>query len=164
MSYQQKRTLTSVVTSALVFAAYGLYAFPRHTFEDGLGVWARTMLIFIGVAALAGILVQIVFHVLLSIGVSVRETLHDHDVDSDQIDAAIRQEIVEDERDKLIALKSRQAGFFISGLGLFAGLVSLVLNAPPALMLNILYAGFFLGAIVEGVVNLVIYRRGVRYA
>jgi hypothetical protein len=163
MSYQQKRTLTSMVTSLLVFGAYCLYAFPRYGFEDSLQAWARTMLIFIGVAALANIVVQIVFHVLLSVGVSVREAIQDHDVDSDRIDAAIRQEIVEDERDKLIALKSRQAGFFISGVGLFAGLVSLVLGATPVLMLNILYGGFFLGAVAEGVVNLVIHRRGVAY-
>jgi uncharacterized membrane protein len=164
MSYQEKRTLTTLIATVLVYLAYALIAFGRYGLADPLRDWARIMLIFIGVTVIAMILVQILFHIFLSVGISVRETLRDRDVDTDRIDAALQGEFVEDERDKLIALKSRQAGFIISGLGFFAGLIALLLGGPASLMLNILYGAFFLGAVAEGVMNLVIYRRKVSYA
>jgi hypothetical protein len=164
MSYTEKRTLAQMTISILVFGAYYLTSFSRLSLEDSLRDWAMIMLIFIGVMVLASILLQILFHIFLSVGIAARETLQDHDVAEASIEEAIKGEFIEDEREKLISLKSRQAGCITSGIGLFAGLVSLVLNAPPALMLNIIFSAFFIGSAAEGITYLVLTKQEVSYA
>ena len=75
MSYQEKRTVTSIVTGILVLAAYCIYAFSRFhsgsVAPDNLKFWASTILIFIGIGIAASIVIQIVFHILLSISIGL---------------------------------------------------------------------------------------------
>ena len=163
MSYQQKRTITSIITMVIVLAAYCLYTFPRFTVEDPLRTWAIIMLIFIGITIVAAIIIQILFHIFFSVGISVKEAIRDHDVDDSRIDEAIQGEFVEDERDKLIALKSSRAGLYTSSFGLVAGLLALVFNASSVIMLNIFFCTFFLGSIAEGVAYLILYSKGVTH-
>lgn len=72
----------------------------------------------------------------------------------------IKFEMVEDERDRLIELKSNRVGFAVAGLGFVAALVSLVLDYSPAVMLNIIFLSSSFGSICEGFVQLFYYRRG----
>jgi hypothetical protein len=118
------------------------------------------MLTFIGITAIAAIIIQIVFHVLLSIGISVKEAVKRADPESAEIEEALKGELVEDERDKLIELKSSRANSVTLSAGLMLGLVSIVLDFPPAVMLNLIFGAFFIGTIAEGVVNLILYRKG----
>lgn len=164
MSYPQRRTLVNIITMALVYTVYCLTAFSRHALTDGLRPWAITMLIFIGVAALAAIIIQVIFHIFFSVRVSVREAVKRMDQQTEEeigeeISEAIQGEMVEDERDKLLEWKSARAGSVTLSAGLMLGLVSIVLNFPPALMLNLVYGAFFLGTITEGIVNLILYRK-----
>lgn len=159
MSYTEKRTLAQMAISTLVFGAYCLIAFPRLSLESALRDWAVMMLIFFGVMILTSIVLQILFHIFLSVDVAAREAIRDHNVDEEAIGNAVKSEFIEDERDKLISLKSRQAVCVASGLGLILGLASLLFDTPPALMLNIVFASFFLGSLAEGVTALVLYRR-----
>jgi hypothetical protein len=168
MSYQEKRTITSIVTGALVLAAYCMYAFSNNqsgaSAPDDLKFWAGTMLIFIGVGVAAAIVIQIVFHILLSIAIAVKEKARDEQCDDKEIEKTIGAEMVEDEMDKLIELKSMRVGFIIAGIGFVAALVSLVLNYSPAVMLNILFISFSAGSLIEGLAQLYFYRVGVRNA
>lgn len=160
MSYAEKRTATIISTMALVFAAYCIYAFTRIQIQGPLRTWAITMLVFSGITILVIILVQILFHILLSVGIAVKEAVKNPNVDKAVLGQSVEDEFVEDERDKLLALKSSQVSYGISGFGFIAGLISLVLNAPPAVMLNIVFTAGFLGSIIEGIVTLIYYRRG----
>jgi hypothetical protein len=164
MSYQSKRNLVMMATQALVFGAYCFYAFPRLGVETPLRTWALTMLTFMGIMIAATIIIQIMFHILLSVGVAAREAIRNHNVDEDTIGQAVAGEFVEDERDRLIALKSSQVGFYISGTGLIAGLIALALGLSPVVMLNILFAAFFLGSLAEGIANLAYYCRSGSHA
>ena len=163
MSYPQKRTLVNIFTMALVYGAYAFTAFSKHTFDSALRPWAVTMLTFIGVAAIAAIIIQIIFHVTLSIGVSVKEAIKSADPESAEIEEALKGALVEDERDKLIELKSSKANSVTLSAGLMLGLVSIVLGFPLAVMLNLIYGAFFIGTIAEGIVNLILYRKGATY-
>ena len=69
--------------------------------------------------------------------------------------------MVVDEMDKLIELKSLRIAFALSGIGFIAALVSLVLNYPPSVMLNIIFLSFTIGSMIEGMVQLYFYKRGV---
>jgi len=160
MSYPQRRTLVNIFTMAAVYAAYCFTAFSKHSFSSELMPWAITMLTFIGIAAIAAIIIQIVFHVLLSIGVSVKEAVKRQDPESEEIEEALKGLLIEDERDKLLELKSSKANAVTLAAGLMLGLVSIVLGFPPAVMLNLIYGAFFVGTIAEGILNLILYRKG----
>jgi len=163
MSYPQKRTLVNIVTMAAVYTAYCLTAFSKHSFAGDLKPWAITMLTYIGVAAIAAIIIQIVFHIFFSIGVSVHEAVKRQDPESAEIEEALKGALVEDERDKLLELKSSRANSVTLAGGLMLGLVSLVLGFPYAVMLNLIYGAFFVGTIAEGIVNLILYRKGAMH-
>jgi hypothetical protein len=161
MSYQEKRTIVSLITGSIVLAAYCIYAFGKYqsgvVASDDLKFWANTMLFFIGVGIVVTIITQIVYHILLAIAVAVKEREHDEK----KINATIEASLVEDEMDKLIELKSSKVGFIFAGIGFVSGLIALVLNSPQFIMLNIMFFSFSLGSIFEGLVSIYYYRKGV---
>jgi len=168
MSYQAKRTIVSIITGAAVLAAYCIYAFgPGRAgalVSSDLRFWAITMLKFIGIGIAVTIVIQIVFHILLSVSVAIKKKIQDENCADEDIEKSIGAEMVEDEMDKLIELKSTRVGFIFAGIGFVAGLFSLVLNYSPVVMLNIIFISFSLGSIVEGFSQLYYYRRGIRNA
>jgi len=165
MSYQEKRTITSILSGILILAAYLLYAFNPERLSrlaaNDLKSWAITMLVFIGIGVVATIIIQIVFHILLSISIAIQAKIQDQECDDKEIEKSINSEIVEDERDKMIELKSNRVGFFLSGLGFIGALASLAMNYSPVVMLNILFITFSLGSVSEGIAQLVYYRKGM---
>jgi hypothetical protein len=167
MSYHEKRTVVSIISSALVLAAYCIYAFGRSNSgavaAGDLKSWATTMLIFIGVSVVAAIIIQILFHILLSVSIAATKAIRNESVDNDAIGKSINAEMVEDEMDKLIELKSTRIAFISAGLGFAAGLVALVIGYSPVVMLNIMFISFFGGAVLEGFTQLYFYRRGIRH-
>lgn len=163
MSYQEKRTVVSVVSAVLLLAAYSIYSFGKAGMAnlDNLTFWAKTMLIFIGIGIVATIITQIVFHIALSVGMAIKQKLKDETCDDKEIEKSIEQEMVEDEMGKLIALKAGKIGYSFVGFGFVAGLIALTLGASPVVMLNILFFASILGTIAEGLVQIRYYRRGV---
>lgn len=165
MSYQEKRTGANILTGILVLAAYCIYATSKYNSgavsPNDLKFWAGTMLIFIGIGIGATIIMQILFHILFSISIAVKVKIQDEQCDDKEIEKTIESEIVEDEREKLVELKSLRFGFIIAGIGFVGGLVSLVLNYSPVVMLNIAYISFLVGSVIEGVGQLYYYRKGV---
>jgi hypothetical protein len=165
MSYQEKRTITSIVTGAMVLAAYCIYAFGKYQSGAGapgdLKFWASTMLIFIGIGIAAGIVIQIVFHILLAISIAVKEKIKDIQCDDKEIEKSIGVEIVEDEMDKLIELKSSRISFIFVGVGFIAALLSQVFGYSPVVMLNILFISFSAGSMFDGFAQLYYYRKGI---
>ncbi len=168
MSYKEQKTITQMVTGVVVFAAYCIHALGQYQAgvltQNNLRSWAITMLIFIGIGIVASIVILIIFHILHSIGIAVREKVRDHDFDNKAIEKTIQAEMVEDEMDKLIELKSNRIGFILAGVGFVGALLSLVLNYSAAVMLNIIFFSFLAGSILEGAAQLYFYRRGVLHA
>lgn len=164
MSYQTKRTATSMVSGALVLAAYCIYAFGRYSSgtiaEGNLKFWAGTMLVFIGIGIAVTIILEIIFHIGLSIGIAVKE----RGCDEKEIDKRIEATMIEDEMDKLIELKSSQIGFVLAGVGFVSALVLLVLGRSTVVMLNVMYLSFLVGSLMEGAASLYFYGKGVSNA
>lgn len=129
MSYKVMKTIVSVVTGVLLMAAYFIYAFGKVKMGtaslDDMGFWATTILVFIGIGVVAFIVIQIVFHILLSIVIAVKEQVKNGNCDDKKIEKTIELEMVEDEMDKLIELKSMRISYAIAGIGFAAALVSL---------------------------------------
>lgn len=168
MSYQEKRTIVSTLTGILVLAAYCIYAVSKYQAGvlslGDLKPWATTILIFIGIGIAASIVIQIVFHILLSVSIAVQKTIRNEDCKDKEIEKSINAEMVEDEMGKLIELKSTRIGFFFAGIGFIAALLSLVLDYSPVVMLNILFVSFSAGSVFEGFAQLYFYRKGVVHA
>jgi hypothetical protein len=165
MSYQEKRTITSIVTGVLVLAAYCIYAFGRYhsgaVAQNDLKFWATTMLIFIGIGIAASVVILIVFHILMSVAITVKKKLQDENFDDKEIEKSISAMMVEDEMDKLIELKSTRISFGVAGIGFIAALVLLVLDYSPVVMLNVLFIAACAGSVLEGFAQLYFYRKGI---
>ena len=119
------------------------------------------MLIFIGIGIVALIIIQIIFHIALSVGMAVKQKLKDESCDDKAIEKSIEQEMVEDEMGKLIELKANKIGYSFVGFGFLAGLIALVLGASAVVMLNILFFSSGIGSLVEGLMQIRYYRKGV---
>jgi len=162
MFYQQKKILISIITAILLLVAYLTYASNKYSSNmDNLKFWATTMLVFIGIGILASIIIQIVFHILLSISIAIKSQIENGKCDDLDIEKCVELEIIEDEMDKLIESKATRFGFATMSIGFLMALFSLVLDYPPVVMLNILFCFFFLSPIISGISQLYLYRKGV---
>jgi hypothetical protein len=167
MSYQEKRTVVSIVTGVLILAGYFSYALGKvqagAVVPGDLKFWAGTILLFIGIGIVASIIIQIVFHILLSIAIAVQKTIENGDCGDQEIERSVGAEIIEDEMDKLIQLKSMRTGFFFAGFGFVLALIFLMLDYSPVVMLNIMFVSFSGGSILEGFTQLYYYKKGLSH-
>ena len=166
MSYQEKRIIISIITGVFILAAYCTYVYGKYQSgaiaADDLKFWAGAMLMFIGIGIAAIIVIQIVFHILLSVAIAVQEKVKNGEYDDKEIEKTIGVEMITDEMDKLIELKAMRIGFAVAGIGFVAALVSLILNYSPAVMINIMFLSFSAGSLLEGFTQLYFYRKGVQ--
>lgn len=158
MTFNSKRTITSMLTGLILMIGYVIYALgdkaPSSTDVKG---WAISMLVFIGIAVGAQIIITILFHIFYSVGVAVKE----RDKTDKEVERIIASTVKEDERDKLISLKSNQVGNIIGGMGVVGALVMLAFGHSVIFALNIILLAYFTGALIEGVVSIYHYERGV---
>jgi Na+-driven multidrug efflux pump len=153
MSYQEKRTIATLFSGLLVFAAYIFFVWKKSqggmvNLGSDLKFWAGAILVFIGIGIVATIIIQIIFHIFY---VAVN-TVKNNDPDLPEAD---------DEMDKLISMKSTNNSYYVVGAGFILALVTLLLQKPPAVMLNIIFLSFQLGMFFEGFSQIYFYRRGV---
>lgn len=167
MSYQEKQSILMIGVQLAILAGYCVFvlsAMREGTASlDDLRFWAVVMLVFIGIGVAAIIVIQILFHILLSIGAAVKTQITTGHVDEGELEQTLELEMVEDGRDKLISLKSAQVGFIAAGVGFVSGLLTLVAGYAPGVMLNVMYLSFAGGSILERAAQLYFYRKGVRH-
>jgi hypothetical protein len=160
MSYQVKKTLISLFGSLIIVILYITNILPQIGVLTDLSAWAKIMLVFIGLGAGLMIIIHILFHILLSVGIAI----HERHKDEKAIEKTIENEMIEDEMTKLIELKSVNVGYIIISIGFVSGLILLALNYNMVLVLNVMYLSFYLGSIIEALVNIYFSLRGVRNA
>jgi heme/copper-type cytochrome/quinol oxidase subunit 2 len=147
---QEKKTVASLLASLIVLIAYVLYGYARirergADLESDLTWWAGVMLVFIGIGIVVYIIILIVFSII------VIQARKEEDDSTDVLD----------EMDRRIMLIATKNGFIVVNAGFIAALVTLVLDMPSAVMLNIVFLSFLTGSMVEGFWKLLLYRRGV---
>jgi len=159
MSFNSKKTIASMAAGVLMMIAYIIYALGAHApAPDDLKSWAVAMLVFIGISVAVVIVVQILFHIATAIGIAVKE----QERDREKIDRRFASLTLEDERDKLISLKSSRVTSVFGGLGFVAALVGLAFGLSGVVALHILFGSFSLGCTAEGVASVYFYEKGVR--
>ena len=158
MSYMSKRTLISMGVGIFLLIAYVIYALGDAAPATGdLKSWAITILIYSGICIAAGIIVQIVFHIVFAAGISIKEKCSDEN----NVERIIKSSMVEDERYKLISLKSSHIGYICVGFGFLAGLIVLAAGISTVVVLHIMAGAFAVGSIIEGCVSIYLNERGV---
>ena len=157
MSYNSKKTIISVAAGVLLGVVYAIYALSERAPAPGdLKSWATAMLVFLGVGIAAIIVIQILFHVAFAIGIAVKE----REQDDKTVERIIASTVVEDERDKLVSLRSGRIGYITVGVGFVAMLIALAFGLSAIAALHILFAACFVGSAAEGVVSVYLYEKG----
>ena len=148
MYRKEYQILTSLITSILVFGVYALYVYQRHITGDpgiinDLKFWGKTIIIFIPVAMVA----QIVIHIIFAI---INKIITREDIPMNA-----------DEMDRMIELKALRLSHWIFGIGFILAMGSQALGMQPWVMFVTLMGSCFLGAVLEEVLKIYFYRRGV---
>jgi len=113
MTYQTKKTITSLVASLIILVSYCLSIYNHYKagniIENDLQYWAKQMVTYIVVGVIVTIVLHIVFHIYLSINLAIKE----QSKDDKEINRKLELEMIEDEMDKLIELKSMRVGYIV---------------------------------------------------
>lgn len=169
MNYQEKKVITSIIAGVLVLATYSIYGMSKYLeigedLLNNLEFWATAMLITIGGGVVVVILIQIIFHIILAVANEVAKEVAKKISSEGKNESYEELEItsIEDEMDKLIALKAMRNSFIVVGIGFIIALLSLYMKMPPAIMLNVIFVSFSLGSLFEAFSQLYFYRKGVK--
>jgi hypothetical protein len=148
MTYQEKKSIVSLISAILIFVAYSLYMYPQYPKGgvesiETLRYWGSFVLILTVVSIIAHIIISIIFNIVFRITTKEKEPKF------------------ADELDKLIELKAFRNSFFLFILGFLLAMGSLIFYQPTHVMFIILILSGFISDVTGSVTKLYHYRRGV---
>jgi hypothetical protein len=148
MTYQEKKSIVSIISAILIFVSYCLFMYPRY---PGEGVELSEVLRYWGSFVLYLTLFSIVAHIIISIifNIVFRMTTNE------------KEPAFADELDKLIDMKAFRNSFFVFVIGFLFAMGSLVFYQPLHVMFMILISAGFISDVTGSVTKLYHYRRGV---
>jgi multisubunit Na+/H+ antiporter MnhB subunit len=146
MSFQERRTLVTLISDIVVNMGFIVYMLPRYPQAEAYSVeifhfWGTYFLGLILVTIIANIVVSIVFNILNAIATQEDQNLMD-------------------ERDKLIELRATQNALYVFAIGFLVAMFTLVLNMPPATMFVILLCAGIASETISELSKFFLYRRG----
>ncbi|MBS4196490.1 hypothetical protein [Lederbergia citri] len=148
MTYQEKKSIVSLISAILIFGTYCLYMFPQRP-EGGLEsletfrYWGSFVLILTLFSIIAHILISIFFNIIFRMTTGEKEPTF------------------ADELDKLIELKANRISFFVFIIGFLLAMGSLVIYQPSQVMFIILIFSGFISDVTGSITKLYHYRKGV---
>jgi hypothetical protein len=159
MAYNSKKNIVSLTAGVLTVAAYIICIYTaKAPAQEDIAAWAKLMLVFIGIGIVTQIVVQILFHIVYAIGIAAKE----NDKDDSRTEKIIKASMIEDERDKLIELKTSRIGYICTGFGLMVALFTVAGGVPLVIALHIVVGSAAAGSLVEGCAGIFFHERGVR--
>jgi hypothetical protein len=148
MTYQEKKSIVSVISSILIFVSYCWFMYPRY---PGVGVESSEAFRYWGSFVLFLTLFSIVAHIIISIIFNIVF----------RITTKEKEPAFADELDQLIDLKANRNSFFVFIIGFLFAMGSLVFYQPSQVMFIILISSGFISDVTGSVTKLYHYRRGV---
>jgi hypothetical protein len=148
MTYQEKKSIVSVISAILIFVSYCLFMYPRYPGEGGelsevLHYWGSFVLYLTLFSIVAHIIISIIFNIVFRMTTNEKEPAF------------------ADELDKLIDLKAFRNSFFVFVVGFLFAMGSLAFYQPLHVMFMILISAGFISDVTGSVTKLYHYRRGV---
>ncbi|MEH6954822.1 hypothetical protein [Neobacillus drentensis] len=148
MTYQEKRSIVSLISAILIFGTYCLYMYPRYpgggleTLET-FRYWGSFVLILTLFSIVAHIIISIIFNIVFRM--TTRE----------------KEPKFADELDKLIDLKAARNSFFVFIIGFLLAMGSLIIFQPSQVMFIILIISGFISDVTGSLTKFYHYRKGV---
>lgn len=148
MTYHEKKSLVNILTAFLVYGIYYAYKYQQYialemTLEEELQFWGKTILIAVPIMIGAKIVTHIIFTI------------------ANTVIAREKHPELEDERDKLIELKSTRNSFFMFGMGFVASLIAIAWGQPLHVMFLLIIGGGLMSELFDHLSRLIYYRRGI---
>jgi hypothetical protein len=148
MTYQEKKSIVSLVSVIVIFGSFCLYMypqFPRNGLEslETFRFWGSFVFSLILVSIIAHIIINIVFNIVYRITTGEKEPRF------------------EDELDNIINLRATRNSFFVFILGFLLAMGSLIIFQPSQMMFIILITSGFMSDVTGSVTRLYHYRKGI---
>jgi hypothetical protein len=147
MTYQEKKSIVSVISAILIFVSYCLFMYPRYpggaVESEILHYWGSFVLYLTLFSIVAHIIISIIFNIVFRLTTNEKEPAF------------------ADELDKLIDLKAFRNSFFVFVMGFLFAMGSLAFYQPLHVMFMILISAGFISDVTGSVTKLYHYRRGV---
>lgn len=147
MSYQERSTIVSLITSISVMIIYVVYILNKYTMETLKSTtefkhWGVIFLIMIGISIVARIITTIILNIHYRITTKEEEPSF------------------QDEMDKLISLKADRLSLTIFTIGFAIAMSSLAFGNPIYMMFVVIIASGFISELGSLIYTLIMYRRG----
>ncbi len=139
MAFQEK---SSIVMTAILAVVYGVYFTVVGQRMSGAPVDEIVYQPLLIVAVVPLVILAAASHIVLAL-TNLKEA-NDHD-----------------ERDRWISLRGERVGGYVLAVGVFAGLVLAMAEAPYFFVAHALLAGWVLAELSSGGTRILLYRRGV---
>ncbi|WP_420317072.1 hypothetical protein [Ekhidna sp.] len=148
MDYYERKSIVSMLSTILVLGIYYWSVFERFdaqimNTDEQLQFWSKAILIAIPISIVTKIVVLIAFAIINYI-ITKEKTAG-----------------FEDERDKLIELKSTRNSYFIFGMGFVTALLVLAFGYPPKFMFIALILAGIGSEIFDNLSRFYYHRKGV---
>ncbi|USB33187.1 hypothetical protein [Paenibacillus sp. YPG26] len=148
MTYQEKKSILSLISSVLIFVVYCLYRYPLYPegapgSQEVLHYWGSFVLVLTLISIAAHIAISIMFNIVFRMTTGEKEPAF------------------ADELDKRIDLLAFRNSFVVFVGGFLLAMGALVIDRPLEVMFIILIASGFLSDVTGSVSRMYHYRRGV---
>jgi cell division protein FtsL len=148
MDQKEKQVLVTLISTIVIFGLYSLYVYDKYVavnpeIINDFKFWGKTFLILIPVAIAA----QISIHILFAI---INKIVTQEDIPT-----------IDDERDKLIELKSIRISHWVFTLGFMLAMGSQAIDMQPWVMFVTLIFSGFVSGIASEVAKFIYYHKGV---
>lgn len=148
MSYQEKQNVVNIFSGLLVTAIYAYIIYQKQlSGELDLATdyrqWGFLFIIFIGVSIVARVIIQIIFHIINAIATRTDDVPKD------------------DERDKLVKLKSTRNSHYVFITGFTFSMIMLAIGWPVYTLFIVYIATGVLAEITDNGSQIFYYRKGV---
>jgi hypothetical protein len=148
MYRKENQILVSLITTIVILGLYTLNVYNNHVANNpdiinNMKFWAKSFIILIPVLVVA----QIIIHIIYAI---INKIITKEDIPTNS-----------DEMDKMIELKSIRISRWISPIFFFLAMGSLLLELPIWIMFVLFICSFFISSIVESILQIYFYKKGV---
>jgi len=148
MSYQEKQNIVNIISGLLVTAIYAYIVYQKQLAGEldlagDYKQWGLLFVIFIGVSVVARVIIQIVFHIINAIATRTEDIPED------------------DERDKLVKLKSTRNSHYVFITGFTFSMIMLAIGWPVYSLFIIYIVTGLLSEIADNSSQIFYYRKGV---
>ncbi|MEQ9403945.1 MAG: hypothetical protein RIM99_10185 [Cyclobacteriaceae bacterium] len=148
MYYHEKKSILNILSTLIIYGIYYWFVFEKYgseamSPEEELQFWGKTLLLVIPIAIAGKIIIHIAFSV------------------THRIISKEKQPCFEDEREKLIMLKSTRNAFFVFGFGFLGALSAIALGWPLHVMFTWMICAGVMSDVFDNLSQLWFHRKGI---